>query len=346
MGPRVIKARAPVRVDPAGGGTDAPPFCVEYGGAVVNFSQARYATARLEVRPGTREAILCSRDFDMEVRAERAGDLAIDGTLDFLKAVARRMDPPWGFRLTVDSDVEPGTGLGSSGAVGVACVAAFRAALETPLSQGDTAKLANDIERTDLGHPGGNQDSYGAALGGINLLTYHQGGGTSFRPVAAPVDLLFELEHRGFLVYTGDVHLSGSIHRDIKESYALPNSPTVDALQNLARIATKSVTALERGDLNRFGELLSDNWTHHQRLHPSCNSPRLQAFYQATRDLVVGGKTCGAGGGGYILFLAHDGKQHQAKAACRELGGQVESVRIDQHGLVTWTCPSTHGRRP
>jgi len=40
-----IVARAPVRIDPAGGGTDAPPYSTEYGGCVVNFSVARYSYA-------------------------------------------------------------------------------------------------------------------------------------------------------------------------------------------------------------------------------------------------------------------------------------------------------------
>ena len=44
-------ARAPVRVDPAGGGTDAPPFCVEHGGAVVNFAVNFHAYASAQRLP-------------------------------------------------------------------------------------------------------------------------------------------------------------------------------------------------------------------------------------------------------------------------------------------------------
>ena len=43
-----IAARAPVRIDPAGGGTDAPPYSTEYGGCVVNMSVARYSYAQLQ----------------------------------------------------------------------------------------------------------------------------------------------------------------------------------------------------------------------------------------------------------------------------------------------------------
>ncbi|MCW8129661.1 MAG: hypothetical protein KIS92_04675 [Planctomycetota bacterium] len=333
---RSAVARAPMRIDPAGGGTDCPPFSVEYGGTLVNFGIARYVHARVDLRPGSSEVSIRSEDLGREIHAARLEDWKLDGEMNLLKAVALRLKPACGFRLTVESDVPPGSGLGSSGAVGVACVAAFDEAAGTARTQEATAELANAIERNDCGNIGGNQDSYGAALGGWNELTYHQGGGTSVRRLNVPERATLELERRCVLVYTGEVHLSGSIHADIKRSYALPESPTVDAMKNLARIARACSAALEAGDVEAFGECMNENWVHHKRLHESCDSPTLRKYYAAAQDHAVGGKTCGAGGGGCVLFLARDGHRRALERAFEALGGRLIPFGIDRHGLRRW----------
>ena len=336
MNQRVFNARAPVRVDPAGGGTDAPPFCVEHGGAVVNVGIQTYAFARVEVLASGKTATIHSSDFGTEVVAASVSELKIDGQLDLLKGLAKRLNPPWGFVLRVESEVPPGSGLGSSGAVSVAVVAAFDAALGVARTKAEMAELANRVERQDLGYAGGSQDSYGPALGGVNLLVYRKGGGTDPRRVQVAERTLLELERRAVLVYTGEAHLSGSIHGDIKRSYALPDSPTVDAMKNLARIGRACAEALEAGDLDAFGRLLNENRVHHYRLHESCDSQRLRRFYEAVEPDIIGGKTCGAGGGGCILFLPKEGRRRAVEQRCRELGGELIPLRVDRQGVVTW----------
>jgi len=339
----VVIGRAPVRVDPAGGGTDCPPFSIEYGGAVLNFGITHYVYARMEISRRSPAVVISSEDFGVKVRADSVDALRIDGRLDLLKGIAKRMNPPWGFHLTVRSEVQPGSGLGASGAVTVACVGAFDEAMGVKRTKAEPAELANSIEREDLGMAGGSQDSYAAAFGGINLITYHKNGGTSNRQVEVPPSTFFDLERRCVLVYTGQVHLSGSIHTDIKKSYSLPDSPTVDAMKNLARIADESCEALEKGDIDAFGELLNENWKYHKRLHKSCDSEILQAFYAAASQHITGGKTCGAGGGGCVLFLAKDGHQRDLNETCGKLGGLTLHFGIDRHGLVCW---SSHPRHP
>ncbi|MBN2455861.1 MAG: hypothetical protein JXB29_04890 [Sedimentisphaerales bacterium] len=336
MSNEIYVSRAPVRVDPAGGGTDCPPFSVEYGGAVLNFGITHYVYARLEILPKSHQVTIKSEDFNTLIRANSLKSLETDGQLDLLKGIARHMQPKWGFNLTVRADVRPGSGLGSSGAVGVACVGAFDNAMGLKRDNQETAELANSIERKDLGMAGGSQDSYGAAFGGINLITYHKGESVSNRQLDIAPDTWFELERRCLLVYTGEVHLSGSIHKDIRESYSLPNSPTVDAMKNLARVATESAQALENGQVNRFGKLLNENWEHHKRLHESCTSESLERFYRASSDYIIGGKTCGAGGGGCVLFLTKDGYRHALEQVCKDLGGLVLPFGIDRAGQVCW----------
>ena len=330
----VFKARAPMRVDPAGGGTDCPPYCLEHEGAVLNFGVGLYARATVKKLPGTREIIVRSLDFDIEVRAPSVGKLALEGPLDLLAGFVRRAQPDFGLELTVMAEAPPGSGLGSSGAVGVACMAALQAAQGMPVEAEAIAAEANRVEREDLGHAGGSQDSFGAALGGFNLIHYLDGGRERVQRLSVSQATRRLLEERCVLVYTGEAHLSSSIHEDIRTNYAQPGSPTLDAMHQLARLARDGAALIEEGQVDAFGELLNESWRQLKRLHPSCDSERLRSFFAAAQPLMVGGKACGAAGGGCILFLAREGERQALADACQTLDGALMPFRIDMDGVV------------
>lgn len=335
----VYVARAPVRVDSGGGGSDCKPYILDHDGAVLNFGITCYAYAYLEIHPDDQRIHIISDDFSQEVQVNHLDKLAIHDKLELLIGVAKHMQPPFGFTLRVSSEVKPGTGLGSSGAVGVACVAAFDRAMGISRSQIDTAILANSIERDDLGKAGGNQDALGAGLGGINHIIYHKGGDFEARRPRISENMIAELQRRSLLIYTGEVHLSENIHEDIKASYTLPDSPTLDAMKNLARIANQQVSALENNDLEAFGRLLSENWDHHKRLHPSCDNEVLSRYHDALHMHTLGSKTCGAGGGGILLVLAKDGHQKDIIKLCRQMSGEIIPFRLDRYGVQSWALP-------
>ena len=327
-------ARAPVRVDPAGGGTDAPPFCVDHGGKVVNFGVRRHVFARAQ-RLGPGDGVLIySQDLEAGVRARDSGSLPEGGRLELLQGFVKKLLPPGeSLLLVTSSEVPPGSGLGGSGAVGVAVVAALDRLLGVQRSTDDTAAVANEVERMDLGYPGGSQDSYAAARGGLNLLEYHPGGGMTPRAIEVSRETARRLEEDSLLVFTGAAHVSGSIHDDIRRSYHEDGSKTLEAMFALRAEAERMTRALESGDLEGYAEALSASCRSLYDLHESCDSAAHRRVFEELEGLVRAGKTCGAGGGGFLFLYAKPGCREECLARVAELGTQAWPFEFDLDGV-------------
>src|SRR5436190_18973731 len=86
----LYRAKAPLRVSFAGGGTDVPPFPEREGGLVLSATINRYAYGAL--RPREDETITVeSVDFGMSVNFQQHDDLIFDGKLDLVKAAIRKL---------------------------------------------------------------------------------------------------------------------------------------------------------------------------------------------------------------------------------------------------------------
>ncbi|MGD9497545.1 MAG: GHMP kinase, partial [Armatimonadota bacterium] len=203
------RARAPVRIDLAGGWSDVPPFSADVGGAVVNVAISRYSYATLiPNEPG--EFILESADYDQYIHARDIRELEYTGSLDLLKAAVRRMGLRVGGHLITRSEAPPGSGTGSSASMGVALVGLLDALQGGTMSRMDIAALANLLETEELGIEGGKQDQYAAACGGLSLMGFDDPEVT-VRRLEVSRDFLLELEKSLLLVYTGKSRLSGDI---------------------------------------------------------------------------------------------------------------------------------------
>ena len=138
-------SRAPVRVDPAGGGTDAPPFSVEQGGTVVNFAIDRHVFASVDRLASGNGVTIYSEDLQMGATADTVSNLPM-GRLGFLQAFVRRLVPAdESILLVTESDVPAGAGLGGSGALGVAVVAALDHAFGQKRTPSETARIATKL---------------------------------------------------------------------------------------------------------------------------------------------------------------------------------------------------------
>lgn len=127
----LIRARAPLRLGFAGGGTDLSPFCDQHGGAILNATISLYAYATLQPLQGDR-VIFDARDTGqvLECPAD-VTQLPGGDQLQLHQAVYRRLvenfrgGESFPCRLTTYCDAPPGSGLGSSSTLVVAMLQAF-----------------------------------------------------------------------------------------------------------------------------------------------------------------------------------------------------------------------------
>ena len=319
---RRIVARAPVRLDFAGGWTDVPPYSREEGGVVVNAALALHATAELVPRDAG-PTLLVAEDLDAALEVHGPADLAPGGGLELVKAALRRFPPPWPATLTTRSGAPPGSGLGSSGAMDVALVAALAAARGEPLDPHALAERGWRLETEDAGIAGGKQDQWAAALGGIRRLVFRD---PLVETEVLPLDAEFAgvLARSTVLCYTGRSRLSGAAIARVVRGYERGDPVIRGAFHAMRDCAEAMAEALRAADLARVGALLAANWREQQRLDSGMRTDdmaRLEAAAAAAGAL--GGKAAGAGAGGSMFFLAPDERSAARVAAAARAAGST-----------------------
>jgi D-glycero-alpha-D-manno-heptose-7-phosphate kinase len=351
----VIRARAPVRIDFGGGWTDVAIFTEESKGFVLNAAIDIYSYVTVKKLPDkemwtnsygynhketmeNKAVKIYSADFDIYEEAEEVKQLEYNGNIDLAKAAIKQMGIQGGLEILTRSNAPAGSGLGTSASMGVALIGALSAFKRLPLLPYEFAEQASLIERQELGILGGKQDHYSSALGGISFMEF-MGEEVKVSKLQLSQDVLYELEKSLVLCYTGKSRLSGDIHRKVREAYEGEEPETRRALRNLKTIAFEMKNTLLKGDLKAFGELLNENWENQKALHPSVTNPQIDEIFEAVMaNGALGGKACGAGGGGCLLFYVQPDCEHLVRRKLEENNVSVIDFNFEFSGLQTWTA--------
>jgi D-glycero-alpha-D-manno-heptose-7-phosphate kinase len=290
-----ITAESPVRIDFAGAWTDVPMFYETFGGATLNGAITKYVSGELLTGPHRH------RQDGMTVHYEA--------------------NLPWG------------AGLGSSAAMNVLWLGLIKGKpLSTVRERLDLAEDAFKIEKV-LGIIGGKQDECAAAVGGINLFEFSKEGIRS-TPVSLSTGRVKELESLLLLCYTGAARLSSTIHQNVWGNLAKGDRDVRDALIRMRDSAFGGREALERGDFERFGKILSMQFESSKILDSSTTNQALEDLFNLVRGEVLGGKPCGAGGGGCVVFCCKGEKEkRQGIEKIKGASFSVLDFTFDFHGL-------------
>jgi D-glycero-alpha-D-manno-heptose-7-phosphate kinase len=331
----IIRSKAPLRLSFGGGGTDVSPYPEEKGGAVLSTTIDKYAYCTLVERADDSINVK-SLDYDIVTKYHVNDKPKYDGKLDLVKAAIKVLEVRNGFDLFLHSDAPPGSGLGTSSALVVAIVGAFKQWLKLPLTDYDIAELAYHIEREEAGIKGGKQDQYAATFGGFNFIEF-LGKTTVVNPLRIKRNTINELEYRLMLCYTGETRLSAGIIEDQVGSYIQKKDDVVLALEETKKLATDMKNARLLGKLNKFGLLLHEAWCCKKKFSAKMTAPGIDELYEVARQNgAIGGKLLGAGGGGYLLLFCEFDKWHIVAERLEGIGGKIVGFTFDLQGMQSW----------
>lgn len=309
-------SRSPVRISFGGGGTDLASYYEKYGGVVVSAAINKYIYNILEIRLDDRIQIISS-DLQLNQTVSDVYHLKFGEGLDIPVAVLKHFNVQRGLNLFMASEIPPGTGLGSSGAVTVNMINTINALERLKISKKDMAELAYKIEFHELGMPIGKQDEYASAFGGINFIKFNTDGTAEVEPLKIPREVRVRLESDVMLFFTGRTRESSKILRSQDKSTKDQSSTVVESLHAIKQVAFDVKKAIESGDLVEFGRLLDHSWQTKKNLASGISNPRIDHLLElAKKNGALGGKLTGAGGGGYMMLFCE--KTHQ-KAVTKAL---------------------------
>lgn len=332
----IVRAKAPLRISFAGGGTDVPPYPKERGGVVLSATMNKYVYSSL-VPLRTTEVKVHSLDYDITVKYEKEEDLQYNGELDLVKSVLKNMKIIGkGVEIYLGSDAPPGSGLGASSTMVVSLIGLFKHWLNKPLTNYEIADLAYQIERVDLGIKGGLQDQYAATFGGFNFIEFFNDA-IIVNPLKILDDVVDELNYNLLLCYTGRRRLSANIIEEQINGFVKGKKDVVQAMDELKNVTIRMKNALLQARIDDFGKLLHYAWESKKKMASKITTPFIDEMYEAaSKKGALGGKILGAGGGGYLLVYVPFNKRHVVAQELERLGGQIVNFDFEFRGLRSW----------
>jgi D-glycero-alpha-D-manno-heptose-7-phosphate kinase len=335
----IARARAPLRVALAGGGTDVPPYTKERIGAVLNFTIDKYVTTTIEP---CKETYIEARSYGLGAPyscCDKGPLMLIATVLDYFSEKYAKEAGESPIKIIVDSDAPPGSGIGSSSTVCVSVLGALHEYYGIPVNKYDIAVDAYKLERIVLGMAGGSQDQFAASFGGFNYMEFGYGSehadGTRIYPLRLSTSVIKELGVNFLLVDTGISHDSGAIINKQTDIYRNDKAMRM-VYEKSAKYPASMVDTLIKGNLDRLYYLINRA---HENKRKFCDLIE-NDIVKTVRKLSLnnGAKACrilGAGGGGHMLIVVDPGDRKGLIEILYPIAKPVD-FSFDFDGLHTW----------
>ncbi|MDI3293230.1 dehydrogenase [Janthinobacterium tructae] len=338
----IIRARAPLRLGLAGGGSDVSPFCDLHGGYVLNATIDRYAYAVIKTLDEPQVRFVAT-DQQEKVSFVIGEALPVDGELRLHMAVYKHMiqhynaGVPMAIELSTFCDAPAGSGLGSSSTLVVVMIRAFAELLNLPLDDYAIAHLAFRIERVDCGLQGGRQDQYSATFGGFNFMEFYADERAVVNPLRIKNWIICELEASLLLFYTGVSRESAKIIADQSANVLSGSVEAKDAMHGIKREALVMKECLLRGDFDGIVDSMRQGWESKKRSAKTVSTPHIEEIYNAAIAAgALAGKVSGAGGGGFMMFFVPPDKRMDVVRTLSRFDGQVSNCHFTKNGTQAW----------
>lgn len=367
----IVWARSPARFDTGGGWTDTPPYCLEYGGTVVNTAvdlngqPPIQAYARVIEEPVVR---IGSIDLGERIEVTELEDLLdynkADSTFGLAKAAIALcgfspVDTQWsagtklqnmlmqfggGIEITTLAAIPKGSGLGTSSIVGAVLISTIKRVMGQTLSQRELFNAVLKLEQA-LTTGGGWQDQIGGAVGGSKIISTNPGLVPDARVNYLPADVIDPAINNGqtLLYYTGITRLAKNILEKVVGGYLDRKRHSMATLRQIQSVGIEVAEAMSRKDMKTFGHMVDRVWELNIQLDPNSTNPAVEELLARVRPYVYGAKLLGAGGGGFLLMVCKSPEDARGVRQMLESEPPNERARffdysVNHDGLTVTVC--------
>lgn len=325
-----IHASAPTRIDLAGGTLDIWPLYLFHEGAqTLNAAISLRASCDLRSR-GDRRLVIVSEDSDQQVQVDHWTELRDNHDLRLLGRLLHYFQAE-GLELTTRSQSPLGAGIAGSSALNIAVCGALNAWSGGHRTADEIFQIVMNVEAQAIDVPTGAQDYRPAYFGGISAVEL---GVNGVRRVAINIRP-DELQQRIALAYTNASRNSGINNWEVTKRHIDGDRGVQRSFARIRDIAAAMRAALERRDWPEVGRQIAAEWDNRKQLAPGVTTPEIDRMLAAAANAgALGGKVCGAGGGGCLFCFADPADIPAIRQALHESGARVLDFNIEARGLV------------
>ena len=320
----MIIVRSPLRISLGGGGTDLASYYEENEGFLLAAAIDKYVYVNV-MRPFTEGIFLKYSKLENIKNISDVEHKIIRESLNLMDFKTPQIE------ISALADIPSGTGLGSSGSFTTALLKSLHAHRRRHINPEELAELACHVEIDLLNEPIGKQDQYIAAMGGVTCFTFHKDHKVTAKPLDISMDTMLELEDNLLLFFTGFSRNASDILKDQKVKSKSNDHEMLENLHYVKELGIKSKNALEDGDTELFGSLMHEHWENKKKRSGGMSNPKIDEWYNAAiSNGSNGGKLVGAGGGGFLMFMAQDRKK--LRNAMKSFGLEEVRFKFDFEG--------------
>jgi len=331
---QLVWGRSPIRLDLAGGWSDTPPYCIEYGGKVVNVAVDLNGQSPIQVFCKlSKEPTITIRSVDlgMETKIETYDEIKTynakvgcgfgivkaalalagfepkfhvsNGYKTLKEQLTSELDG--GLEITTVCAIPKGSGLGTSSVLSATILGTLSKICGLHWDETDIISKVSTLEQM-LTTGGGWQDQIGGLYSSIKLIETMPG--LEQKPIIKwlPENLFSEqyANHTILLYYTGITRIAKNILSEIVKNLFLNSTEHISIIKEIQNNAVFTADAIQRNDWESIVEGIRRSWILNQRLDAGTNTPEIQGIIDSISEYASAYKLLGAGGGGYMMIFA------------------------------------------
>ena len=330
----MIVSKTPVRIAFGGGGTDVEPYPRMYGGFVVNATITKYFRTIVSKNSDQLFRIYSDNKFT-SYKFKEIKNLNESLPLnDIIKATLFLLKPNLGLDFYIHGKAPKKAGLGASASLSCSLIAGILKVQSKQINLSGVAEKAYKVEDELLENVGGRQDQYSTLFGGFNCITFSGGKEVDVDKLKISSSFRERIEKNLILYYTGIPHTSGNLVKKQVDFFKREQNKAKKFLDQIKEIAYMIRDSLKDEEFERFGELLSEDLKVKKRFNPLIMNEEMNKINKGMiKKGVIGGRVCGAGGGGSMIWLCNPKRKNHPLEFLNKQNGSILEYNFEDKGL-------------